>query len=948
MAKPLVIDAFRIDIGNTINPTVVLPSDVPAGANAVAVFFGGTDDSSLNVVAASSDFTGAMSLQQVPADYAGYGLCAALGAITATGPGRTFTPQWNIAPPFGPECVAAFLKVDDPADFAASGAFSRASGSASAVATPSSANDLMLVAQIVYGDTAPAVPTGGTNVWVSPSAIRDSLIRVSTVPTVTPTTTVNRPAGDYSAMIVLPIKDKGGASDTTPPTLSSPTGTKTGSTTATGTVSTNEANGTAYAVVTTSATKPTETQVRAGQNHTGASAPWAGNQGVASTGVKTFNATGLAASTTYYYHFTQRDAANNDAAVVSSAAFTTDPPADTTPPTLTSPTGAATGSTTASGSVSTNEANGTLYRVTTVNATESAATVKGGASQSVTATGVQNMGATGLSPGTTYRHHYLHRDAAGNDSAVVSSAPFTTTASDTTPPTLSAASAAATSHNTATGGVSTTEAGPAWAVITTSATTPSAAQIKAGQSHTGAAAVAAATATLAPGANAAAFGFSGLSGSTAYRMHVVQDDGAGNTATPITSAQFTTSAPPDTTAPTLSSGNRVAKSNALVVLGASTNEANGSMYAVLTTSATPPSAEQVMAGQNHAGAAAVWSGNQAIASTGAKSFNATGLVQLTTYYPYVMHRDAAGNNSAVLSLGAVTTFRDGATGQYIWDNTAAGVDHAEGFLRNDVQLPGDADKWFSWRYGTPPSNPADWVINADGSFVYSGTVDASFTYQLEVDGVDVGGPTTVLVQAAERAATPANSRSPSTSSASNAIQTNQATAANSRSPSTSGASLVTQTHTATPANSNSPSRSTSAVAGQDNAATPANSVSPSTSTASSATQNSIATPANSNSPSTSSSASAYTPGLATPADSVSGSTSSSSTVSQDRYANPVDSVSGSTSEASTVTQTHVVVPADSAGPSTSRSSRAFNFNLTLDPDFAEYAFDDDEAAYYGE
>lgn len=888
-----------------------------------------------------------------PVDGGSYpsGQARSIAAVTATG-AQTLTVEMSGAAENGPCGYIVYLSGDiSAADYLVDVDWHSAGWNAQpTVDVSTEAGGLLVAMDTNLGNSYPPNSTAG---WTEHDVLPNgpnfsrSLLRTKIVASNPENVLGANNANEYLSLTVFSLKETI-VGDTTPPELTSPTGSKTGSTTATGTVSTNEGNGTAYAVVTTSATAPSATQVRAGQNHTGAAAAWAGNQGVASTGVKTFNATGLAASTTYYYHYTHRDAANNDATVVSSASFTTDPPADTTPPTLSSPTGAATGPTTASGSVSTNEANGTLYRVTTINATESAATVKAGASQAVSSTGVQNMGATGLSPSTTYRHHYLHRDAAGNDSAVASSATFTTTASDTTPPTLSAASGTPTAHNTATGSVTTNEAGPAWAVLTTSSTTPSASQIKAGQTHTGAAAPAADTATLASGANPAAFDFSGLTGSTGYYLHVVQEDATGNVATPVSSAQFTTSAPPDTTAPTLSSGNRVAKSNALVVLGASTNEANGTMYAVLTTSATPPSAAQVMAGQNHAGAAAVWSGNQSISSTGAKSFNATGLVQLTTYYPYVMHRDAAGNNSAVLSLGAVTTFRNGATGQYIWDNTAAGDGYAAGFLRNDVELPGDADKWFAWRYVTPPSNPGDWVINADGSFVYSGTVDASFTYQLEVDGVDIGGPTTMQVLAGERTATPANSRSPSTSTASNAIQTNQATAANSRSPSTSGASLVTQTHTATPANSNSPSRSTSAVAGQDNAATPANSVSPSTSTPSFATQNSIATPANSNSPSTSSSASAYTPGVATPADSVSGSTSGSSTVSQDRYANAVDSVSGSTSEASTVTQTHVVVPADSAGPSTSRSSRAFNFNLKLDPDFAEYAFDDDEAAYYGE
>jgi len=102
--------------------------------------------------------------------------------------------------------------------------------------------------------------------------------------------------------------------------------------------------------------------------------------------------------------------------------------ADTTPPTLTSPTGTPTGSTTASGTVSTNEANGTLYFLASINSTETAATVKAASSQTVTATGTQSVSFSGLTASTTYYAHYVHRDAAGNDSTVANSTSFTTSA----------------------------------------------------------------------------------------------------------------------------------------------------------------------------------------------------------------------------------------------------------------------------------------------------------------------------------------------------------------------------------------------------------------------------------------------------------------------------------------------------------------------------------------
>jgi len=102
--------------------------------------------------------------------------------------------------------------------------------------------------------------------------------------------------------------------------------------------------------------------------------------------------------------------------------------ADTTAPILSLPTGIQTGSTTASGTVTTDEGNGTLFYLATVNATETAATIKAGSSQAVTTTGIQNVTVTGLTPATTYFLHYVHDDAAANESNVVASASFTTDA----------------------------------------------------------------------------------------------------------------------------------------------------------------------------------------------------------------------------------------------------------------------------------------------------------------------------------------------------------------------------------------------------------------------------------------------------------------------------------------------------------------------------------------
>lgn len=202
--------------------------------------------------------------------------------------------------------------------------------------------------------------------------------------------------------------------DGTAPILTSATGTATGYTTASGSVSTDEANGTLYYIATGNATESAST-VKAGAS-----------QPVTATGLQSISLSSLSPGTTYRIHFLHEDVANNDSLVASSNEFTTDAP-DVTGPTLTSPTATATGSSTATGSVNTNEANGTLYFYASTNATESVATVKAsGASQAVTVTGVQGVSVTGLNGSTTYYLHFVHTDAADNDSTRVTSASFTT------------------------------------------------------------------------------------------------------------------------------------------------------------------------------------------------------------------------------------------------------------------------------------------------------------------------------------------------------------------------------------------------------------------------------------------------------------------------------------------------------------------------------------------
>lgn len=103
------------------------------------------------------------------------------------------------------------------------------------------------------------------------------------------------------------------------------------------------------------------------------------------------------------------------------------PSPDTTAPVLSSPTGSATSSSAANGSVITNEAGGTLRWLVNGSPTASQASVLASPnSQGVSAVGVQGVSITGLSASTLYYFHYVQTDAAGNVSGVADSGSFTT------------------------------------------------------------------------------------------------------------------------------------------------------------------------------------------------------------------------------------------------------------------------------------------------------------------------------------------------------------------------------------------------------------------------------------------------------------------------------------------------------------------------------------------
>lgn len=148
---------------------------------------------------------------------------------------------------------------------------------------------------------------------------------------------------------------------------------------------------------------------------------------------------------------------------------------------------------------------------------------------------------------------------------------------------------------------------------------------------------------------------SGLSASTEYDLEVRAVNGDGPGAWSAVST-FTTDAPSgDTTAPVLSSPVGTQTGTTTANVGATTDEGNGIMYAVVTTSPTQPSISQIKAGQDNGGSAAAWGGSIAVSSTGAKTLSATGLTAATSYYAHLVHTDAAANDSNRVVSSAFTT-----------------------------------------------------------------------------------------------------------------------------------------------------------------------------------------------------------------------------------------------------------------------------------------------------
>ncbi len=155
----------------------------------------------------------------------------------------------------------------------------------------------------------------------------------------------------------------------------------------------------------------------------------------------------------------------------------------------------------------------------------------------------------------------------------------------------------------------------------------------------------------------------------------------------------------DTTAPVLSLPTDVKTGVTTADIGATTDEASGTMYVVASTSSTAPSAAQIIAGQMHTGSAAAAAANSAVGATGAKAVGVTGLTEATTYYGHTVQRDASSNTSNVVSGDGFTT-DSASVGTWNASDKAASVTLSNGDL--DATNPATGD-WAPVRAATGKS-----------------------------------------------------------------------------------------------------------------------------------------------------------------------------------------------------------------------------------------------------
>ncbi|MBN1569652.1 MAG: fibronectin type III domain-containing protein [Acidobacteria bacterium] len=391
-------------------------------------------------------------------------------------------------------------------------------------------------------------------------------------------------SGDYTFTTATPP-------DTTPPTISNVSSSSITTTGATITWTTNEAS---------------NTQIDYGTSTSYGSSTTLNSSMVTS---HSQSLSGLTASTTYHYRVKSRDAAGN-LATSGDYTFTTATPPDTTPPTI---------SNVSSSGITSNSATITW---TTNEAADSQIEYGPQASYGFSTTLNTSMltshsqGLSGLSANTTYHYRVKSKDAAGNLATSVDYTLRTTALPDTTAPTITEISSSAVTSSSAT--------------ITWTTNEVSDSQVEYGTSTSYGSSTTLDSTLLTSHSQA----LSGLTPSTVYHYRVKSRDSAGNQAT-STDNTFTTSAPPDTTPPTISNvaGSGITTTGATITW--TTNEASNTQVEYGTSTGYGSSTTL----------------NSSMVTSHSQSLS--GLTAGTTYHYRVKSADAAGN----LAVSTDYTFR---------------------------------------------------------------------------------------------------------------------------------------------------------------------------------------------------------------------------------------------------------------------------------------------------
>ncbi len=431
--------------------------------------------------------------------------------------------------------------------------------------------------------------------------------------------------------------------------------------------------GTLYYVATEESTTPSEAQVLAGQDNSGDGSGTGDNlvgasAAVGSTGSQVFDITGLtlADATTYYVHFLVQDGSGNNSTIVS-----VNVTADVNAPGITGSSLGHTGATELNLTFNPDET-GTIYYVATEESTtpSEAQVLAGqdnsgdgsgtgdnlvGASAAVGSTGSQVFDITGLTltDATTYYVHFLVQDGSGNNSSIVS----VNVLVDAGAPGITGSSLTNTAGTELNLTFNPDETGTLYYVATEEATTPSEAQVLAGQDNSG---DGSGTGDNLVGASAAVgstgsqvFDIIGLTltNSTTYYVHFLVQDGSANNSTIVTVSVTADVNPPGITGSSLTN-------TAGTELNLTFNpDETGTLYYVATEESTTPSEAQVLAGQDNSGDGSgtgdnLVGANAAVGSTGSQVFDITGLTltNSTTYYVHFLVQDGSGNNSTIVSV----------------------------------------------------------------------------------------------------------------------------------------------------------------------------------------------------------------------------------------------------------------------------------------------------------